>query len=74
MVCAAGILAGTSFPNSRRLSVGTKSPLASGIREANSGGSAARKMGRRPMAIADARGLSPVVSRPFWIDRRAPGT
>ena len=44
LVIAGGILAGTSVPNSGRLSVGAKSPLTGGIKEANSGGQAARKM------------------------------
>jgi len=44
LVYAAGILAGTAVPNSGRLSVGAKSPLTGGIKEANSGGAAARKL------------------------------
>ena len=43
---AAGILAGTAIPNSGCLSVGCKSPLTGGIKEANSGGSVARKLAR----------------------------
>ena len=44
LIFAAGILAGTSFPNSGRLSVGAKSPLTGGIKEANAGGNAAQKL------------------------------
>jgi len=44
IVFAAGILAGTTAPNSGRLSVGAKSPLTNGIKEANAGGSAAQKL------------------------------
>jgi len=44
LVFAAGLFAGTSVPNGGRLSVGAKSPLTGGIKEANAGGSAARKM------------------------------
>lgn len=44
LVIAAGILAGTSVPNSGRLSVGAKSPLTHTIKEANAGGTVARKM------------------------------
>ena len=44
LVIAAGIFAGTSVPNGGRLSVGGKSPLTGGIKEANSGGSAARAL------------------------------
>ena len=46
LIFAAGILAGTSFPNSGRLSVGAKSPLTNGIKEANAGGTAAQKLAR----------------------------
>ena len=38
------MFAGTSVPNGGRLSVGAKSPLTGGIKEANSGGSAARAL------------------------------
>ena len=44
LVFAAGIFAGTVVPNGGRLSVGGKSPLTGGIKEANSGGSAARSL------------------------------
>jgi aldehyde:ferredoxin oxidoreductase len=44
LVIAPGIFAGTSVPNGGRLSVGSKSPLTGGIKEANSGGSAARAL------------------------------
>jgi aldehyde:ferredoxin oxidoreductase len=45
-IVAPGILAGTSAPQSGRLSVGGKSPLTGGIKEANVGGTAAHKLGR----------------------------
>ena len=38
LIFSPGILAGTAFPNSGRLSVGAKSPLTKGIKEANAGG------------------------------------
>lgn len=44
-VVAPGLLAGTSAPQSGRLSVGGKSPLTGGIKEANSGGTGAQKLG-----------------------------
>lgn len=37
-VLACGLLAETSAPNSGRITVGGKSPLTRGIKEANSGG------------------------------------
>ena len=40
------LFAGTAVPNGGRLSVGAKSPLTGGIKEANSGGSAARALAR----------------------------
>src|SRR4030066_2129484 len=46
LIFSAGILAGTAVPNTGRLSVGAKSPLTNGIKEANAGGSAAQKLAR----------------------------
>jgi aldehyde:ferredoxin oxidoreductase len=45
-IVAPGLLAGTSAPMAGRLSVGGKSPLTGGIKEANSGGTFAGKLGR----------------------------
>ena len=45
-VAAIGILGGTAAPNAHRISVGGKSPLTGGIKEANAGGVAAHKLGR----------------------------
>ncbi|MGD0228828.1 MAG: aldehyde ferredoxin oxidoreductase C-terminal domain-containing protein [Syntrophorhabdales bacterium] len=46
LIFAAGILAGSKVPNSGRLSVGAKSPLTNGIKEANAGGTASQKLAR----------------------------
>jgi aldehyde:ferredoxin oxidoreductase len=46
LIFSAGILAGTTVPNTGRLSVGAKSPLTNGVKEANAGGSAAQKIAR----------------------------
>lgn len=46
LVFAPGLLSGTAAPNSGRMSVGAKSPLTGGIKESNSGGSAAQKLAR----------------------------
>lgn len=46
LVFAPGILAGTSAPNNGRLSIGAKSPLTNGIKEANAGGSTAQRLAR----------------------------
>jgi aldehyde:ferredoxin oxidoreductase len=46
LIFSAGILAGSTIPNTGRLSVGAKSPLTNGVKEANTGGSAAQKIAR----------------------------
>lgn len=46
LIWAPGILAGTPVPCSGRLSVGAKSPMTNGIKEANSGGAMAQKLAR----------------------------
>ena len=46
LVIAPGLLSGTAAPMSGRLSVGCKSPLTGGIKEANSGGQAAQLLAR----------------------------
>lgn len=54
LVLAPGILSGTSAPTSGRLSVGCKSPLTGGIKEANTGGEAGQdlmKLGYRAILI-----------------------
>ena len=45
-IVATGLLAGTNAPSSGRLSVGGKSPLTGGIKEANVGGTVGHKLGR----------------------------
>jgi len=46
LVIAGGAVAGTLAPSCGRISVGGKSPLTSGIKEANAGGPAAQKLDR----------------------------
>lgn len=46
LIFSAGALAGTNFSNANRLSVGCKSPLTGGIKEANAGGNFAFAMGQ----------------------------
>ena len=50
LVLAPGLLSGTTAPCSGRLSVGTKSPLTGGIKEANAGGTGAQNMARLGVA------------------------
>jgi aldehyde:ferredoxin oxidoreductase len=46
VILAPGVLSGTMAPTSGRMSVGGKSPLTGGIKEANSGGQAGQKLAR----------------------------
>lgn len=46
VILAPGVLSGSVAPTSGRMSVGGKSPLTGGIKEANSGGQAGQKMAR----------------------------
>ena len=46
LIFACGPLAGTNAPQLGRISVGAKSPLTLGIKEANAGGPAAQKLDR----------------------------
>ena len=50
LIFSAGAFAGTNFSNANRLSVGCKSPLTGGIKEANSGGTFAFALGQLEMA------------------------
>lgn len=62
LVLAPGILGGTIVANSGRLSVGGKSPLTGGIKEANSGGIAARKIARLGLKAIKVSGKADVLS------------
>lgn len=46
LVIAPGLLAGTAMSSASRLSIGAKSPLTGGIKESNSGGTAAANLAR----------------------------
>ena len=46
IIFAPGLLAGSRFPSSGRLSVGFKSLLTGGIKESNVGGTSGQKLGR----------------------------
>ena len=50
LIFSAGPFAGTNFSNANRLSVGCKSPLTGGIKEANSGGTFAFALGQLEMS------------------------
>jgi len=50
LIFVAGPFAGTNFSNANRISVGCKSPLTGGIKEANAGGTFAMAMGQLEIA------------------------
>ncbi len=58
LIFSAGPFAGTSFSNANRLSVGCKSPLTGGIKEANSGGTFAFALGQLEIAGFTLHGAS----------------
>lgn len=59
LVIAPGLMSGTAAATSGRLSVGCKSPLTGGIKEANSGGTAAQALGRLGYAAVILEGARP---------------
>ena len=59
LIIAPGLLGGTSTPCSGRLSVGGKSPLTGGIKESNSGGTAAIKLAKL--------GIKAIIIEDWWI-------
>ena len=58
LIFSAGPFAGSSFSNANRLSVGCKSPLTGGIKEANSGGTFAFALGQLEIAGLTLNGAS----------------
>jgi aldehyde:ferredoxin oxidoreductase len=59
IVIAPGVLAGTAAPSSGRISVGGKSPLTGGIKEANAGTPVAQKLGRMQIKMIVVEGQAP---------------
>src|SRR5438045_6051146 len=64
LVFSAGPFAGTSFSNANRTSVGCKSPLTGGIKEANGGGTFAYALGQLKIA-----GFTLLDASPDWVVR-----
>lgn len=58
LIFSAGPFAGSSFSNANRTSVGCKSPLTGGIKEANAGGSFSYALGQLEIAGFDLRGAA----------------
>jgi len=65
-VVSPGLLAGTPAPSSGRLSVGGKSPLTGGIKEANAGGITATKLGRLGVKGIIIEGMPPPASKDWY--------
>ncbi|MEE9320143.1 MAG: aldehyde ferredoxin oxidoreductase C-terminal domain-containing protein [Granulosicoccus sp.] len=59
LIFSAGPFAGTNFSNANRLSVGCKSPLTGGIKEANAGGTFAFALGQLKIAGLTLHGVAP---------------
>ena len=59
LIFSAGPFAGTSFSNANRTSVGCKSPLTGGIKEANGGGTFSYALGQLKIAGFTLHGASP---------------
>src|SRR5437667_9610036 len=59
LIFSAGPFAGSSFSNANRTSVGCKSPLTGGIKEANGGGSFSYGLGQAEIAGFTLHGVSP---------------
>src|SRR5256712_13214941 len=62
LISSAGSLAGSSFSNANRTSVGCKSPLTGGIKEANGGGSFSYGLGQLKIA-----GFTLHQASPDWV-------
>src|SRR5215510_3050730 len=62
LIFSAGPFAGTSFSNANRTSVGCKSPLTDGIKEANGGGSFSYGLGQQKIA-----GFTLLKASPDWV-------
>jgi len=67
LIFSAGPFAGTNFSNANRLSVGCKSPLTGGVKEANSGGTFAFALGQLELA-----GLTLYGASDEWVVIRVP--
>ncbi|TFG10198.1 aldehyde ferredoxin oxidoreductase [Candidatus Thorarchaeota archaeon] len=66
IVIAPGLLAGTAAPSSGRLSIGGKSPLTGGIKEANAGGLTANRLGRLGIKGIIIEGAPPADSQDWY--------
>ena len=72
-ILAPGFLAGTSAPTSGRISVGAKSPLTGGIKEANAGGNSGQDLMKLGFRVVIVRGEPADSERRYAIDIDAEG-
>ncbi|MHA1439039.1 MAG: aldehyde ferredoxin oxidoreductase C-terminal domain-containing protein [Promethearchaeota archaeon] len=62
LIIANGLLTGSPFPNSARTSIGSKSPLTNGVKEANVGGRPAMMLAMHGIRALILEGISPKLS------------
>lgn len=74
LVIAPGLLGGTSAPNGGRLSIGGKSPLTGGLKEANAGGQAAHALGKLEIAAVVVEGMPADPGARYMLVIEADGT
>ncbi len=67
VIFAPGVLSGSVAPTSGRMSVGSKSPLTGGIKEANSGGQAGQKLARLGYRAVIAEGKAKDPSKRYLV-------
>lgn len=72
-VLAPGLLAGTSAPTSGRMSVGAKSPLTGGIKEANAGGNPAQDLMKLGFRCVIVKGKPADPDRRYAVEINAEG-
>ncbi len=65
-IISPGLLAGTMAPSSGRLSVGGKSPLTGGIKEANAGGLTATRLGYLDLRGVIIEGAPPIETKDWY--------
>ena len=68
LVFAPGVLSGSAAPTSGRMSVGAKSPLTGGIKEANSGGQAGQKLMRLGFRVLIVEGKAQDASKRYLLN------
>ncbi|MAG30949.1 MAG: hypothetical protein CL908_08675 [Deltaproteobacteria bacterium] len=73
LVLAPGVLSGTAAPTSGRMSVGGKSPLTGGIKEANAGGNPAQDLTKLGYRVVIVKGKPADLEKRYAVDVNADG-